>query len=80
MPRDLQPAFARKTKARTVCGSRAFRSAGLLATLYFTRKIERNAKKLLQALALGLASGIGKAVGAALVTYLLAQLASWLLR
>lgn len=80
MPRDLQPAFGRKTKARTVCGSRAFRSAGLLATLYFTRKMERNAKKLLHTLLVGFVSGIGKAVGAALVTYLLAQLVSWLMR
>lgn len=39
-------------------------------------KMERNAKKLLQALA----TGIGKAFGAALVTYLLAQLVSWLVR
>jgi hypothetical protein len=42
--------------------------------------MECNAKKLLQALLVEVASSIGKAVGAALVTYLLALLASWLLR
>jgi hypothetical protein len=51
-----------------------------MATLYFRRKMERNAKKLLQALAIGFASGTGKAVGAALAAYLLAQLANWLMR
>jgi hypothetical protein len=80
MPRDLQPAFVRKTKARTAGTAGLSEVRGYCTTLYFTRKMERNAKKLLLALATGFASGIGKAVGAALTAYLLAQLVSWLLR
>lgn len=80
MPRDLQPAFVRKTKAQPLRAAGLSEVRGYGKTLYFTRKMERNAKKLLLALVLGFASGIGKAVGAALVAYLLAQLASWLLR
>lgn len=80
MPRDLQPAFVRKAKAQPLRAAGLSEVRGYGTTLNFTRKMERNAKKLLQALLIGVASGIGKAVGAALATYLLAQLISWLLR